>query len=198
MQVFAHPFRWLSTQPACLPAKMSSSYNDLLRAFQIGESQYDDVCLRLESTQVVAEKAGRELEFAQETITRLQESNERMLEHIRFQNRMYDRQVVSHDNMMPTYKPDKTSNADQGAIDEIKALKKERVTLHKKLANVQAEKDVLLIDMNNPVDQRVYEDVIKKQRASWLFERHACIAAAVFFFIIKNAELFFYECHRRQ
>jgi hypothetical protein len=90
---------------------MSSAYDDLLRAFHIGESQYDDVCLHLESTQAVAEKAVRELEFAQDTITNLRSSAEHMREHIGFQKRMYERQVVSHDNMMSTYKPDKTSNA---------------------------------------------------------------------------------------
>jgi hypothetical protein len=198
MPVFAHPFRWLSTQPACLPAKMSSSYNDLLRAFKIGESQYHDVCLRLESSQAVAQKAAKELEYAEETITELERSHGIMQTQIDCTKRRLANKVTSYDQLFAKYKSGNASNADKRALDEINAVKKERATLNNKLAKAVAQNNVLLIDMNHPVDQRVYEDLIK-QRDDYICFQWYLFGAAIFIIFTYNLTWpFFYECHRMQ
>ena len=90
------------------------------------------------------------------------------------------------------------SNAEQGALDKIAQLEKERNTLHKSLAKLETENDVLMFDRKHPVDMRVYEDLYKKQENLHRFERRGFLAAALFLFAYNVTWACFYQWQRRQ
>lgn len=196
VSLFTHPFRWLSTQPVCFRSKMS--YNDLLQAYQFAQRQFDDVCLRLESSEAVAKTVSKQLNFAQDTISGMKSHNEMLLTYIAYLERCKE---VSSAEKVSSYAPVNAFNAcntDQGALDKIAQLEKERNTVHKSLAKLEADNDVLMHDRKHPVDMRVYEDLYKKQKNLHRFERRGFLAAALFLFAYNVTWAFFYQWQRRQ